>query len=299
VRTLTKTALCGLYKYTGAMRAHEAAARWAGHQFMTILLFHRVTDAIPEDGLTIGVARFRRLCALLAGGFRVVSLGEVFRLLRAREPFPRRTCAITFDDCYRDNLEAAAILRDHGLPATFCIPTAFVGTDRNFDWDRHLPPLPNLRWEDLRQMAAWGFEIGSHSHSHPDLGKATPEQARTEIFTSRSIIEDRLGQRCRWFAYPFGGRRHCRPECLPLIREAGYEGALSAFGGFVTPDSDDLMLPREAVPYFKSALHLEMHLSGCLHWLYALRGRLDRPDGEDPAAFLGVRTAAPLVKMTR
>src|SRR5439155_756125 len=133
------------------------------------------------------------------------------------------------------------------------------------------------------------ISVRAYSLSHPDLGTASPEQARTEIFASRRNIEDRLGQRCCWFAYPFGGRRHFRPEWLPLIREAGYEGAVSAFGGFVTPHSDDLMLPREAIPYFKSALHLEMHLSGCLHWLYGLRGRLDRPDGEDPAAFLGVR----------
>jgi hypothetical protein len=62
-------------------------------------------------------------------------------------------------------------------------------------------------------------------------------------------------------------------RCLSLIREAGYEGAVSGFGGFVWPGGDDYLLPREAVPWFRGTLHLEMHLSGCLHWLYALRGR--------------------------
>jgi hypothetical protein len=58
-----------------------------------------------------------------------------------------------------------------------------------------------------------------------------------------------------------------------MIEEAGYEGGLSAFGGFVRPGCDDRLLPREAMPYFKSLSHLELHLSGCLHWWYALRGR--------------------------
>ena len=43
--------------------------------------------------------------------------------------------AITFDDCYRDNLFAARVLAEHGLPATFFIPTKYVGTDQVFPWD--------------------------------------------------------------------------------------------------------------------------------------------------------------------
>jgi peptidoglycan/xylan/chitin deacetylase (PgdA/CDA1 family) len=273
-----RTSLCAAYRYGGAMRLHEAIARCLGQEFVTVLLFHRVTDAIPEDGLTVGSQRFRRICRLLAERFRVVPLGEIFRLLRSGGPLPRRTVAITFDDCYRDNLDAAGVLKGFGLPATFFVPTGFVGTCRPFDWDRHLPPLPNLTWEQVRQMADMGFEIGSHTVSHADMGAVPPEQARHELVASRQTIEEKIGRPCRWFAYPFGGRNNFRPEYLPLIREAGYEGAVSAFGGFVTRLCDDRMLPREAVPYFHSMPHLEMHLSGCLHWLYALRGRLAGPE---------------------
>ena len=38
---------------------------WSGRTFMTILLFHRVTDEIPEDGLTVSLCRFRQLCRML------------------------------------------------------------------------------------------------------------------------------------------------------------------------------------------------------------------------------------------
>jgi peptidoglycan/xylan/chitin deacetylase (PgdA/CDA1 family) len=268
-----RATLCGLYKYTGTMFLHEHLAHLCGQQFMTILLFHRVTDLIPEDGLTVHPRRFRDFCSMLARRFNVVSLGEIFRILREGRPMPPRTVAITFDDSYRDNLEAGQFLHGLGLPATFFVPTGFVGTERVFDWDRALPRLPNLTWEDVRELVRLGHEIGSHTVNHVNLGVVTDDQARTELVTSRVVLEDRLQQPVHWFAYPFGGPHHLRPDLLPVIQEAGYEGTLSAFGGFVRPGRDARVLPREAVPYFRSALHLEMHLSGCLHWLYALQGR--------------------------
>ena len=143
---LAKHTLCSVYKYTGAMRVQEAVNRRLGRSFLAVLLFHRVTDEIPEDGLTVSTGRFRRICRMLRRGFRVVPLAEAVRLSRTAEPFPQRTVAVTFDDCYRDNLFAARILAEHGLPACFFVPAALVGTDHVFDWDRHLPRLPNLSW---------------------------------------------------------------------------------------------------------------------------------------------------------
>ncbi|MFO0877260.1 MAG: polysaccharide deacetylase family protein [Gemmataceae bacterium] len=272
-KATTRAALSGLYKYSGAMTLHESIAHLVGFRFMTIVLFHRVTDLIPEDGLTVSVDRFRRICTLMAQRFRVVPLGEVFRIARSGEPMPPRTLAITFDDSYRDNLQAAQILAELGLPATFFIPTSFIGSDRTFEWDRDLPAMPNLSWEDVRSMVRLGFEIGSHTVSHANMGVIGPDQARAELTMSRAIIEEQTGARCRWFAYPFGGKHHFRPEYIPMIAETGYDGGVSAFGGFVRPGIDARVLPREALPYFRSLAHLELFLSGCLHWLYALKGR--------------------------
>jgi peptidoglycan/xylan/chitin deacetylase (PgdA/CDA1 family) len=274
-KTSAKAILCGAWKYTGAMRLHEQLARWRGQQFMTILLFHRVTDAIPEDGLTIAPDRFRRICRMLRRSFRVVTLGEIHRILKSGQPMPRRTVAVTFDDCYHDNLFAARVLVEHGLPATFFLPTGFVDTDRVFDWDRGQPRLHNLTWEEVREIARMGHEIGSHTVNHANLGVVGPEQARSEIFDSRAVLQERIGQRVRWFAIPFGGPHHLRPDYLPLLSEAGYEGSFSAVGGFIEPGMDSRILPRQAAPPFLSVLHLEAYLAGCLHWLYALKGRND------------------------
>jgi peptidoglycan/xylan/chitin deacetylase (PgdA/CDA1 family) len=142
--------------------------------------------------------------------------------------------------------------------------------------------MPNLTWDEVRQMANMGFDIGSHTVTHPNLGVVDLERAKEEIVQSKRILEEEIGKPVRWFAYPFGGPHHLRPEYLPLIKEAGYEGTVSGYGGFVRPGMDDRMLPREAVPYFQSTLHLELHLAGILHWLYALKGRPSQENTRAP-----------------
>jgi peptidoglycan/xylan/chitin deacetylase (PgdA/CDA1 family) len=273
MKDLLKATLCGAYKYSGMLYAQEGLRRFTASPFIPVLLFHRITDAVPEDGITVGTGRFRRICRMLRRNFHVVPLSEVFRQCKAHERPRRRTLAITFDDCYRDNLFAARTLQEFGLPACFFVPTAFVGTDAVFPWDEGLTRMPNLTWDEVREMAAMGFEIGSHTATHADMAKVPLEEARRQLAESRKTLEHQLGRPARWFAYPFGGREHFSLDRLPLVHEAGYEGCLSAYGGFVFPQVDQPILPREAVPYFRSVLNLELHLTGCLDWLYALKRR--------------------------
>jgi peptidoglycan/xylan/chitin deacetylase (PgdA/CDA1 family) len=274
MKDFAKATLCGVYKYSGAMIAQEAMARVIGHPFLVVLHFHRVTDAIPEDGLTVSTRRFRKICHLLRRSFHVVPLAEIFRMLHSKGPIPRRTIAITFDDSYRDNLFAARLLAEYHLPACFFVPTGFVDTDAVYEWDKSLARMPHLRWDDLREMVSLGHEIGSHSVTHPNMATISVEEARRELVESRKTLEDQLGCRVRWFAYPFGGNHNFRNDRLPLVYEAGYEGCVSGHGGFVYPHLNQSIVPREAVPYFRSILNLELHLSGCLHWLYTAKRRV-------------------------
>src|SRR5437879_5499233 len=160
MKDLTKATLLGLYKYSGAVAVQERVSYWLGNDFLPILLFHRVTDDIPPDGLTVTTAWFHGLCRLLRKRFQVVSLSEAMDLLDSGQKLPRRLAAITFDDCYRDNLFAARILAEHGLPACFFIPTAFPATEHVFPWDQGLRRMANLSWDDIREMAGLGHEIG-------------------------------------------------------------------------------------------------------------------------------------------
>lgn len=271
LRDVVKTSLCGVYKYSGAMAAQERLAYWSGRRSVAILLFHRVSDEIPGDGLTVSTHWFRRVCAMLHDRFHVVSLGEALEQVATGGDLRRRTVAITFDDCYRDNLQAAQVLADFGLPACFFVPTRYVGTDHVFEWDRGLKRMPNLSWDDVRAMVELGHDIGSHTVSHADLGTVGPDEARRELCDSKKVLEKQLGRAARWFAYPFGGKSNFRPDYLPLVREAGYEACFSGYGGFVRPSMSGQVLPREPMPQFRSMLNLELHLTGCLDWFYTAK----------------------------
>lgn len=260
---MIRDGLCALIKYSGVAALKEAYRRCRGQAAMAILLFHRVTDLIPEDGLTVSPAHFRAICRMLQRSFRVVPLAEIFRIVRSGEPLPSRTVAITFDDSYRDNLPAARVLAEHGLPATFFIPPGYVGTDHVYDWDCALPvQLPNLTWDDVSEMAALGFDIGSHTLTHANLAQLNDAEARHELIESKRLLEVRLARPVRWLAYPFGGPQHFRPEQLTFVYEAGYEGCLSAHRGFICRDRDNPILPREPAVCFETALNLELYLRG-------------------------------------
>lgn len=269
-----KDALCALVKYSGALRAQERLAYWAGRRFGVVLLLHRVTDEVPWDGITISTGFFRALCGLLRDRYHVLPLAELCRRLRDGGPLPPRTVALTFDDCYRDNLAAAHVLAEHGLPACFFIPTRYVGTDHVFEWDKSLPRLVNLDWDDVQKLTQLGHEVGSHTVTHADLGAIGPAEARRELFDSRRTLEERLGRPVRWFAYPFGARGNFRPEYLPLVYEAGYEACFAAYSGLIQPARWGQILPRVAVPAFRSLLQLELYLSGCFDWLHGLKRRV-------------------------
>lgn len=297
LKPLAKSVLCAAYLYSGAARVQEWVVRRAGRRFMAILLFHRVTDQIPEDGLTVSTAHFRALCRIFRRHFHVVPLAEVFDAVRSGREMPPRTLAVTFDDCYRDNLFAARVLAEHGLPAAFFLPTAFVGTERVFPWDSHLPRMPNLSWDEAREMAGLGHEIGSHTVNHVNLGVVSQEDARRELFDSKAELEKQLGRRVRWFAYPFGGAKNFRPEAAALVEEAGYDGCLSGYGGFVEPGCDGRLLPRDTAPCYQGILDLQLYLRGCLDWVYALKGRTAPPE---PAEWrVAQRTTSIAVPETR
>lgn len=86
-----------------------------------------------------------------------------------------------------------------------------------------------LNWEELAEMQGNGIEIGGHTVTHPSLGRVTEQQAREEIFGCRDALNEHLGQRERTFCYPNGQPSDFQDFLPPLVREAGFMGAVTAF----------------------------------------------------------------------
>ena len=199
---------------------------------ITVLLYHRVTDDV-RDNLSTGVEQFHRQMALIRKHCRVLSLAEVLdakTIPRSRQPL----VCVTFDDGYRDNHDnAVPILVRHQIPAAFFVSTGIVGTDRTFPHDvkRRNDPIPTMDWAQLRAMKALGFTIGSHTVNHIDCAGEPEDVVWSELTESRDTLRRELGLEDVVLGYPYGGRQHMTASRLDLVRQAGYAGCLSAFGG--------------------------------------------------------------------
>lgn len=208
---------------------------------MTIVAFHRVNDELPEDGLTYTSAKFREFCEFFRDNFNVIPLSEQVAGCTAGKDMGS-TLAITFDDGYLDNFEVAApILRKLNLPATFFVTSGFIGSTVTAPWDRMLPKQPGwMNWDQVRSLAAQGFEIGGHTDTHIDLGTSDEHTVRAELEVSKQKLREQVGVPAKLFAYPFGGQNNITHRTRELVREAGFSCCVSCFGGVNTSTAPPL-----------------------------------------------------------
>lgn len=273
-KTLFYLALLHLGVYRSLRWFHRHRNRAA------ILLYHRVNDR-SLDVLTTSTQRFAEHLIVLSRYYKVVpSSGLVERVLKGRRIEPG-TVVIHFDDCYRDvHTYAAPLLRAAGLPAAAFISSGFVGTDRAFAHDEQKYPqlFENLRAEEVRALANYGLEIGSHTVNHADLGAADAKQAHVEVFESRYQLEQITGIPVSLFSFPFGRPENIREEVRQLVRKAGYQALFSAHGGFVRASTDPFDIPRFGVSWEHSPLCLMMDLEGLS--IFQLKRRFARKSVE-------------------
>jgi len=223
---------------------------------VVVIAFHRVNDELVGDDLTCSVRKFEIFCEFFRSHFTVVPLSEqVAGCSTARGP--GGTLSITFDDGYRDNFEVAApILRRMGLPASFFVTSGFVGTSTVAPWDRELQVQPGwMTWDQVRGLAAQGFEIGSHTETHLDLGTADAQAVLADLDRSRSHMRLELGSEPRLFAYPFGGRQNICERSLELVRAAGFLCCVSCCGGVNAPATDPYAINRIPIGNWFAAPH--------------------------------------------
>jgi peptidoglycan/xylan/chitin deacetylase (PgdA/CDA1 family) len=208
-----------------------------------VLCYHALSPDWPAD-LSVTPDEFARQMELLAArGYRGVTFADA---VRARPG--ERVVAVTFDDAYRSVLEhARPVLDGLGFTASVYVVTGSSGDDRPLAWpgtDRwlggpHEHELEALDWHELAELAGAGWEIGSHTATHPRLTTIADRDLDRELSTSRVVIEARVGRPCPTLAYPYGD---VDERVVAAARRAGYEaaGALpSALSG-----ADPLRWPR-------------------------------------------------------
>lgn len=108
-------------------------------------------------------------------------------------------------------------------------------------------PLPGLMMseEQLRSLARAGMGIGGHTVSHPILARLDEARARDEIAQGKKTLEKVVEAPVALFAYPNGkpGRDYTARD-VAIVRDVGFEAAVSTTWGVAGEQSDVYQLPR-------------------------------------------------------
>lgn len=116
---------------------------------------------------------------------------------------------ITFDDGERSQyLNAAPLLAEHGIPATYFVTPGLTGTAAKF-----------LGWDELRALQNAGHSIQSHGWSHKFLTFCSDAELAHELLASRKLLEEKLGAVVEEVSVP-GGRWNWR--VIKACADAGY-----------------------------------------------------------------------------
>ncbi|REJ70446.1 MAG: polysaccharide deacetylase family protein [Planctomycetota bacterium] len=218
----------------------RAQAVAAGRAPILIFTWHRIADD-AANAWTTSNDTFARAIGWLERRFDLVSLAEAQERIRG-ESLKRPAACVTFDDGYAENCQQALpLLIRRRIPVTYFVTAGSVLTGEAFAHDRQLGQsfAPNTL-KQLRELAAFGVEIGAHTRSHPNLGQVRDEATLyDEVVTARDDLSAALEQPIRYFAFPFGQHEHLNRRAFEMARDAGYEGAVSAYGGYHYPGESD------------------------------------------------------------
>jgi peptidoglycan/xylan/chitin deacetylase (PgdA/CDA1 family) len=211
---------------------------------LLILCYHAVSDRFPASLSVSPRALADQLRTLVRRGFRGATFSAA--LGESREG---KTLVVTFDDAYRSVVRLGfPILEELGLPATVFAPTACIGTERPMRWDgidrwhqtTHAAELIPCSWQELEMLVEAGWEVGSHTRTHPRLPELTDAVLANELQGSRRDCERRLGVPCRSIAYPYGA---VDERVAGAVADAGYSFAAELHGSFRMP-FESLRSPR-------------------------------------------------------
>jgi peptidoglycan/xylan/chitin deacetylase (PgdA/CDA1 family) len=128
-------------------------------------------------------------------------------------------------------------------------PYVVAGEFREAAGAGEFEPHPDLdqkmSWDQVRELAAGdGFTVGGHSHTHRIMSFLPPDELRSEVDTSLTLLSQALGEPVRHYSYP-EGLAHCySDEVIDVLRERGIECAPTAEPGVNRPGDDLFRLRR-------------------------------------------------------
>ena len=158
---------------------------------------------------------------LAAHGFHAVTLHQVYDYWLRGTPLPAQPIVLSFDDgTLGQHTHALPVLRKLHWPGVLNLKVNALKSKYT------LPP-----WR-VRQMLAAGWELDSHTITHPDLTHVGDAQLWHEVDGSRVELRQMFHVPVDFFCYP-SGRYDAR--VIAAVRRAGYLGATTTNYGLARP----------------------------------------------------------------
>jgi peptidoglycan/xylan/chitin deacetylase (PgdA/CDA1 family) len=217
-------------------RHHPAPRRVHGpHDSPVPILMYHVISApkpgAPYPELYTPKPEFAaQMRALAQHGYHGVTLGRVYDYWQRAIALPRKPIVISFDDGYLSYYtHALPVLRKLGWPGVLNLEVDNVLTSGD------------ISRSQVRALIRAGWELDSHTLTHPDLTRVSATRLRRELVQSRAFLRSHFGVPVDFFCYP-AGRYDATVEAA--VRAAGYRLATTTQPGVASPHDDPLALPR-------------------------------------------------------
>ncbi len=200
---------------------------------VTVLCYHAMSDG-AESFYDVPTEDFAEQLAMMdERGYESVLPSEIADYLEGRADLPEKAVCLTFDDGPESILtESKPLMDQYGYTGAAFLITDAVGASGNLSWDQ------------VRELQAAGWEIGSHTCSHEKPTKIDAEKCVAELEDSKAAIDAEIEGECTAVAYPYG---LYDASVIEHAREAGYRVAFTIDRGPADWTDDVLRLPRQMV----------------------------------------------------
>jgi peptidoglycan/xylan/chitin deacetylase (PgdA/CDA1 family) len=191
-----------------------------------ILMYHVTKSApagTPYPDLWVSPADFKgQMQWLDDNGYTGVTMEQLFDYWDQGWELPDKPVVISFDDGYPSHDRVARkVLAGYGWPGVLFLELNNVGS-----------PKTGFTKGMVKRLIDAGWEIGSHTVSHPDLTKVGADELRFELVESRKRIKSEYGQDADFFCYPAG---RYDDTVVAAVERAGYRGATTTVDGVAGP----------------------------------------------------------------
>jgi peptidoglycan/xylan/chitin deacetylase (PgdA/CDA1 family) len=193
-------------------------AQGPDHVLVPIFMYHHIAISPIGSRYYVAPQNFESHLKLLHDwGYQTISTSLLVQAITQGASLPPHPIIITFDDANADNYtNAFPIMKKYGFTGVLYVPYTYIG-------------VPNyLTVDQIHEMAAAGWEVGSHTLTHPsNFLVLSPAALRNEIVESRQKLEALLGLPILTFAYPFGENSD---GAVDYVHFAGYIAGMGATG---------------------------------------------------------------------